>query len=99
MRMAVNIETVLFQEADQGYLAGLRHLDRQRRGRAHGGHHFDTGHRRLLQQLETRSATEEECIAFEWQGVALKRGPQQLVERIVTTNIFPEQFALSFPVE
>ena len=91
----VHVETRSAQETDDGLAEPLGGRDREARRRRHRAQHRDPGDRRLLHELEREPARHEQHLIAERQLALEQRVPDQLVERVVATDVFPHRDQLA----
>src|SRR5260221_2764667 len=85
--MRVHVEPPVAYEPDHGLTQLLGGRDRQARRRRNRAEHRDARNGSLLHELERQAPRDEKDVAYKWQLALEQRVTDELVERVVTTDV------------
>src|ERR1043166_2282307 len=95
----VNVEPLITNKSDECHSKFGRKLDRKTRRRSDGGENRNSRHQRLLHKLKTRAAAHKQYFVRQGQFAGEKFGSDDLVESIVTSDIFANDVELASYIE
>ena len=95
----VYIKTLVPQESNEGHIVFPGQLDGKTGWCAYRRNHLYTRYGRLLYQLKAGPAAEEQDVLAEGQVAFLKVCPDQLVQRIMPSDVFFQELEVSLHIE
>jgi hypothetical protein len=91
MGARIDIKSLLSQKSYQGDTRFFRQLYGETGGRSYGCYYSYASHGSFLDELEAGPAAEQEDVSREGEPSLLQRMPDDLIQGIVPSDIFPER--------